>query len=56
LAEHSRESATFFCLHERAVKINERLLLMLDLLCSHHIHLDPSLAGSRRTVQAAIQK
>jgi AraC family L-rhamnose operon regulatory protein RhaS len=24
---------------------------MLDLLRSHHIHVDPSLAGSRRTVQ-----
>ena len=34
-----------------AVKINELLLLMLDLLRSQHLRLDPFLAGSRRTVQ-----
>jgi AraC family L-rhamnose operon regulatory protein RhaS len=34
-----------------AVKINELLLLILDLLRSQHLRLDPFLAGSRRTVQ-----
>ena len=34
-----------------AVRINDLLLLLLDLLRSQNIHLNPSLSGSRRTVQ-----
>jgi AraC-like DNA-binding protein len=34
-----------------AVQINELLLLILGLLRRQHLHLDPSLSGSRRTVQ-----